>query len=101
MASADKKDVARAKAAAATKAKIAKYNSPSAQTQRGKESLTRNPKALRTKTAAQMTPKQKAANMAKEQAKAAKARKAFNKMKAQGPKINTSPTSGYGRAGKK
>jgi hypothetical protein len=48
-----------------------------------------------------MTPKQKAAAMAKEQAKATKARAAFNKMKAQGAKIGSSPTSGYGRAGKK
>jgi hypothetical protein len=101
MAKGDKKDIARAKAAATTKAKISKYNSPASQAQRAKESLTKNPKALSTKTAAQMTPKQKASAMAKEQAKAVKNRAAFAKMKAQGAKIGSSPTSGYGRAGKK
>jgi hypothetical protein len=94
-----KKDVARAKTAA-TKAKIAKYNSPASQAQRAKESLTRNPKALKTKTAAQMTPKQKAAAMAKEQAKATKNRAAFAKMKAQGSKAMGGPTSGYGKSTK-
>ena len=92
MAKGDKQDVARAKAAAATKAKISKYNSPASQAQRAKESLTRNSKALSTKTAAQMTPKQKASAMAKEQAKAVKSRAAFAKQKAN-PKIGLSPTS--------
>lgn len=92
MAKGDKTEVAKAKSTAA-KNKIAKYNSPAAQAQRAKESLTRNPKALSTKTAAQMTPKQKAAAMAKEQAKATKARAAFNKMKTQG---NPATQSGRG-----
>ena len=107
MAKGDKQDVARAKTAAATKVKIAKYNSPASQAQRAKESLTRNPKALKTKTADQMTPKQKASAMAKEQAKAVKNRAAFakaqgakNKMKAQGVKINSSATSNYNRKSK-
>ena len=93
MAKGDKTDVAKAKAAAAQKAKVVKYNSPASQAQRAKESLTRNPQALKTKTAAQMTPKQKASAMAKEQAKATKNRAAFNKMKAQG---NPATQSGRG-----
>lgn len=101
MAKGDKTDVAKAKAAATQKAKVAKYNSPASQAQRAKESLTRNPQALKTKTAAQMTPKQKASAMAKEQAKATKNRAAFNKMKAQGAKIGSSATSGYGKTTKK
>ena len=87
--------------AAATKAKIDKYNSPAAQAQRAKQSLTKNPQALKTKTAAEMTPKQKSDAMAKEQAKAVKNRAAFAKMKAQGAKIGSSATSGYGKKGKK
>ena len=105
---AEKQDIARAKAAAnkttASKAKMAKYNTAAAQAQRGKESLTRNSKALNTKTAAQMTPKQRAAAIAKEQAKAKKARAAFakaqgvkGKIKAQGAKALSAPTDRYGK----
>jgi uncharacterized membrane-anchored protein YhcB (DUF1043 family) len=69
------------KTKSATKKQVDSYNSPASQAQRAKESLTRNPQALKTKTAAQMTPKQKSAAMAKEQAKANKNRLAFEKKK--------------------
>jgi hypothetical protein len=97
--SATKPSVA-SKANAKNKAKVDKYNSPASQAQRAKESLTKNPQALKTKTPEQMTPKQKSAAMAKEQAKAVKNRAAFAKMKAQGAKIGSSPTSGYGKSTK-
>ena len=92
-------------------AKIAKFNSPAQQVQRGKESMTRNPQALKMKTPEQMTPSQRDSALAKEAKKAAANRAKFNeeankkgaanKLKAQGAKINKTPVDGYNRRGKK
>ena len=92
-------------------AKIAKFNSPAQQVQRGKESMTRNPQALKMKTWDQMTPSQRSSALAKEAKKAAANRTKFNKeatkrgavnkLKAQGVKINKTPMDGLHIRGKK
>ena len=100
-----------AKKAAANRAKFNKFNSPAQQAQRAKESMTRNPQALKMKTWDQMTPSQRSSALAKEakkgEANLAKFNKeankkgAANKLKAQGAKMNKTPVDGYFRRGKK